>query len=686
MDGILRLRTWLQDHRPSGAGGFSLVELLVAVGILGVMAGISSLAFGGFNAVSSTISCRADETRLQRAESTYFLQQARYGSQTDLVTDGLLGTASSLHDVTVASSAYTISEVGRCIGTNTAYNIAAPTVGTTAQSGVTVAVMNPDGTGVSGAVVSYSQGAWTTMGTTGASGQVNAPIADGTYDFRVVFGGTTNTLSGVNVKEGTLVTFPTVKLTVTLANSSGPLSGGSVSVLSSGGSASAIGTTGSSGSLSAQVLPAFYNVTMTSAGRSVTQSGVSVNSPTTVAFNMNTLTVQLLSTSGTGISGGSVSVTPAGGSPFSLGTTNSAGIVTASVLDGSYTIAMTYNSATSTQSATMSGDTTVTFQQAAVTLQMLSSTGAGLSGQDSAIWWRPTGTSNWSFAGYPNSAGSVNISLVSGNYDFEARWFGVYQVQSAVAVSSSLTVTFQAYAVTEFMSASNGSGLSGQDSAIWVRPAGTSSWYFSGYPNGSGQVVQQLLGSSYDFEARWFGVYQVQSAVAVSSSLTVTFQGQAVTLSLLSSTGSGLSGQDSAIWVRPAGTSSWYFSGYPNSAGQVAQQLLNGSYDVQFRWLGTYQVSAANAVNSATTIAVNAAALNITARKTSDNGVVSGAATYVNTGGGYFFVGYTNGSGQYGAQVLVGTVSVQCTSSALTGTNSNLSVPAGGTNSTVMLA
>ena len=145
----------------------------------------------------------------------------------------------------MASSAYTISEVGRCVGTGTSYNIAAPTVGTTSLSGVTVAVMNPDGTGVSGAVVSYSQGSWTTLGTTAGNGQVNGPLSDGTYDFRVVYGGTTNTLSGVNVKQGTLVTFPTVKLTVTLANASGPLSGGSVSVRSSGGSSSSIGTTAS---------------------------------------------------------------------------------------------------------------------------------------------------------------------------------------------------------------------------------------------------------------------------------------------------------------------------------------------------------------------------------------------------------------------------------------------------------
>ena len=153
-----RLRSCLQDRRTRNAGGFTLVELLVAVGILGVLAAITSVAFGGFDSASSAISCRADRTRLQRAETTFYLQKARYGSQTELVTAGLLDSASAIHDVTVASSAYTIAESGRCIGTSTAYNIAAPTVGTTDQSGVTVAVMNPDGTAVANAVVSESHG------------------------------------------------------------------------------------------------------------------------------------------------------------------------------------------------------------------------------------------------------------------------------------------------------------------------------------------------------------------------------------------------------------------------------------------------------------------------------------------------------------------------------------------------
>ena len=42
--------------------------------------------------------------------------------------------------------------------------------------------------------------------------------------------------------------------------------------------------------------------------------------------------------------------------------------------------------------------------------------------------------------------------------------------------------------------------------------------------------------------------------------------------------------------------------------------------------------------------------------------------------------------GEGRAQVLVGTVNVQCTKSPLTGTNSNLVVGAGGISTTVMVS
>jgi len=331
-------------------------------------------------------------------------------------------------------------------------------------------------------------------------------------------------------------------------------------------------------------------------------------------------------------------------------------------------------------------DTTVTWQAVAATEFMRGSAGSGLTGQDAAIWVRPASTSSWYFSGYPNGSGQVVQQLLQSSYDFQARWFGVYDVKTSAVIAADTTVTWQALAATEYMRSSTGTGLTGQDAAIWVRPASTSSWYFSGYPNGSGQVVQELFAADYDFQARWFGYYEVKTTVTIAAASTVTWQGQAVTLSLLSSTGSGMTGQDSAVWVRPTGTTSWFFSGYPNGSGNVAQELLASTYDAQFRWLGTTQVSSSNVVSGPTTIAVNAAALTVTARKLSDNSLVSGATTYVTTGGGTFTLGTTDGSGVYVAQVLAGTVNVRCTKSPLTGINNGLSAPAGGTSSTVLIS
>ncbi len=688
MGSVARVRACWNERRSSAPRGFTLVELLLTIAILGVLGAMTSVALAGFDDAASAISCPSDTARLKRAESTFFRQQARYGSEADLVGAGLLEEPSDAHDITAGAMSYSITEVGRCVGSDTTYSLAAPTVGSSTQAGVTVAVMNPDGTAVAGAVVSYSQGAWTPMGSTDANGQVNAALADGNYDFRVVLRGTTNTLSGVAVTQGILVTFPTVNLTVDLLDGAGaPLAGGAVSIVSSGGNASSLGTTPGSGSVAAQILPAVYDVTMTYAGRSMTQTGISVNAATTVTFRTHTLTVRLESDGdGAPLPGGVVTATPTGGTPYALGTTNGSGVVVATLLGGPYTVSMTYNGVTTTQSVTLSAHATVVFTAPTATLRMLASTGTGLSGQDAAIWYRSAGATSWTFAGYPNAAGAVSFSSNAGSYDFRARWFGQYEIKLGVTISSGTVVTFQAVAATEFMRSSTGGGLSGQDSAIWVRPAGTTSWFFSGYPNASGQVIQELFSANYDFRARWFGTLEVQSAIVVNAPVTVTFQAVAATEFMRSSTGGGLSGQDSAIWVRPSGTTSWFFSGYPNASGQVIQELFSATYDFRARWLGTLEISPTTAIAGPTTVTFQAAGVDVTARRTSDNSPVSGATVSVITGATSFTVGTTDVSGKFLAEVLVSTIGVRCTLSPITGTNSNLVVPSGGISTTVMLA
>ena len=172
--------------------------------------------------------------------------------------------------------------------------------------------------------------------------------------------------------------------------------------------------------MTTQVLPAIYDVTMTYASHSMTKTSIASTPPTTVPFTTHTLTVKLLTAGGAGLSGGSVTVTPTGDSSFSLGSTNASGIVTATVLDGPYTIAMSYSGMTSTQTADTErghdGDLPDRHDHA----EDVFVDRCGLSGQDSAIWWRPAGHLEWSFAGYPNGSGIVTMSMLPGNYDFEA--------------------------------------------------------------------------------------------------------------------------------------------------------------------------------------------------------------------------------------------------------------------------
>ena len=322
---------------------------------------------------------------------------------------------------------------------------------------------------------------------------------------------------------------------------------------------------------SAQVLPAVYDVTMTYASRSMTQTGIVVNAATTVPFTTHTLTVQLLAAGGAGLSGGSVSATPAGGSAFSLGTTNSSGIVTATVLDGPYTISMTYNSSTVDADADTERrhDDHVPDVDRRAADALVDGDG-DLTGQDSAIWWRPAGTSSWNFAGYPDSSGNVSLSMLPGSYDFEARWFGVYEVKSAVAITAGSTVTWTDGRGDGVHAGVDGFGVDGSGQCDLGAAGGRRRL-------GSSRVIRMVRVRScsscwrrrYDFEARWFGVYEVKSAVSISADTTVTWQAVAATEYMRASTGSGLTGQDSAIWVRPRrtsvvvllGVSEWFGSG-----------------------------------------------------------------------------------------------------------------------------
>ncbi|MFJ8043973.1 prepilin-type N-terminal cleavage/methylation domain-containing protein [Kitasatospora sp. NPDC096147] len=100
-------------HHPPSApqtgrqDGFTLVELLVAIVILGVLAAVVVVSVRGIGDTGRTSAIRADAATLRTAEESYCAKHGRYGTVDDLKTAGLLTGEPVYHMVTVG-------EEGRC--------------------------------------------------------------------------------------------------------------------------------------------------------------------------------------------------------------------------------------------------------------------------------------------------------------------------------------------------------------------------------------------------------------------------------------------------------------------------------------------------------------------------------------------------------------------------------------------
>lgn len=99
----------------SGEGGFTLVELLIVIVILGILAAIVVLAIGGLSGTAQKSSCNAGVKTISSAEDAYYASPNATGAANGVYTDanGLLtGNAGKLLKNDPATQGLTLTVTG----------------------------------------------------------------------------------------------------------------------------------------------------------------------------------------------------------------------------------------------------------------------------------------------------------------------------------------------------------------------------------------------------------------------------------------------------------------------------------------------------------------------------------------------------------------------------------------------
>jgi prepilin-type N-terminal cleavage/methylation domain-containing protein len=82
--------------------GFTLVELLVVIVILGILAAIVVFAVGGIQDKGDQAACKSDRSAIQTAEEAHFAQESHYTDMAGLVPK-YLHEASTINTITLPS-------------------------------------------------------------------------------------------------------------------------------------------------------------------------------------------------------------------------------------------------------------------------------------------------------------------------------------------------------------------------------------------------------------------------------------------------------------------------------------------------------------------------------------------------------------------------------------------------------
>ncbi|MEZ5242228.1 MAG: prepilin-type N-terminal cleavage/methylation domain-containing protein [Microthrixaceae bacterium] len=177
---MCRLRRSTSARAVGGQGGFTLLELLVVVAVLGVLAGVAVVATGALTDAGQEQACATDERTLVTAMEAHAATTGVYGDEAALVSAGYLASASTLHDVVLSGDGYVVVTVGECSVEPSAVAMAADVVQapdtTTTTTTAPIATMSVSSI-VSVKAVNVNTNQWRATALVQVSDDLNQPVS-----------------------------------------------------------------------------------------------------------------------------------------------------------------------------------------------------------------------------------------------------------------------------------------------------------------------------------------------------------------------------------------------------------------------------------------------------------------------------------------------------------------------------